>query len=169
MVQWFNLAGIVGVGRAITQPRLLVPSLRVTSIAEVKWQELKEQRNISRVVFDKDNCLTSPYALTLHPTVVESWHECLRVFGPDHVSIVSNSSGSLDDPDGKEADAIEHALGVRVLRHTVKKPGCVQEVLDHANEPDSSRICVVGDRVSPSDSFHTHTQWIHTCATQANS
>lgn len=67
--------------------------------------------------------------------------------------IVSNSAGTNDDPDGKEAALLERATGVRVLRHSTKKPGCGAQILDHfQNASDtkvtlSRQIAVVGDRL----------------------
>jgi phosphatidylglycerophosphatase GEP4 len=67
--------------------------------------------------------------------------------------IVSNSAGTADDPDGREASLLEAATGVTVLRHSTKKPGCGAQVLNHfRNAPDvdvtsPSQIAVVGDRI----------------------
>ena len=67
---------------------------------------------------------------------------------------MSNSAGTGDDPNGKEAEALEKATGVTVLRHSTKKPGCWPEVLRYFhNAPDAgvirpSQIAIVGDRLS---------------------
>lgn len=67
--------------------------------------------------------------------------------------IVSNSAGTADDPDGREASLLEAATGVTVLRHSTKKPGCGARVLNYfRNAPDvdvtsPSQIAVVGDRL----------------------
>ena len=67
---------------------------------------------------------------------------------------MSNSAGTGDDPRGKEAEILERATGVTVLRHSTKKPGCWPEILHHLrNAPDSgvtrpSQIAVIGDRLS---------------------
>lgn len=67
--------------------------------------------------------------------------------------IVSNSAGTADDPGGKEASLLEAATGVKVLRHSTKKPGCGAQVLEYfRNAPDvsvtsPSQIVVVGDRL----------------------
>ena len=41
----------------------------------------------------------------------EAWDECKQVFGRDRIVIVSNSAGTPDDVDGKQAAAIERVLG----------------------------------------------------------
>lgn len=67
--------------------------------------------------------------------------------------IVSNSAGTADDPGGKEATLLEAATGVKVLRHSTKKPGCGAQVLEYfRNAPDvsvtsPSQVAIVGDRL----------------------
>lgn len=66
---------------------------------------------------------------------------------------MSNSAGTNDDVDSKEATLLEAATGVKVLRHSTKKPGCGLQILDYfRNAPDNnvtspSQIAVVGDRL----------------------
>lgn len=66
---------------------------------------------------------------------------------------MSNSAGSDQDVDGKEASVLEAATGVKVLRHSLRKPFCGPQILDYLfNAPDSnvtspSQIAVVGDRI----------------------
>jgi len=66
---------------------------------------------------------------------------------------VSNSAGTGSDKDHAEADIIERATGVKVLRHSTKKPGCHAEVMDYLrNAPESgvtraSQVAIVGDRL----------------------
>lgn len=66
---------------------------------------------------------------------------------------MSNSAGTNDDVDGKEANVLEAATGVKVLRHSTKKPGCGPQIMDYFhNAPDSnvtspSQVAVVGDRL----------------------
>lgn len=60
--------------------------------------------------------------------------------------IVSNSAGTPDDKDGQQAQAIEHALQVNVLRHQEKKPSGGEELLKHFSGIKAGRIAIVGDR-----------------------
>ena len=68
--------------------------------------------------------------------------------------IVSNSAGTCDDIGGQEADLLEKATGVKVLRHKTKKPGCGAQIFEFLqNESGNgitqpSQIAVVGDRLS---------------------
>ncbi len=64
------------------------------------------------------------------------------------MAILSNSAGTDDDPGYEDADIIEDALGIAVIRHREKKPGGLQEVLDHfENVEEPSQLCMVGDRL----------------------
>lgn len=62
-------------------------------------------------------------------------------------AILSNSAGTLDDTGYADALEIEELLGVPVIRHAEKKPGGLNEVLQHFNLTDPATICVVGDRL----------------------
>ena len=71
----------------------------------------------------------------------------MEIFGRDRVAIVSNSAGTKDDTDYKDAIEIEEALGINVIRHDEKKPGGMEEVLKHFGMDDPAKICMVGDRL----------------------
>lgn len=68
--------------------------------------------------------------------------------------IVSNSAGTRDDIGGQEADLLEEATGVKVFRHSTKKPGCGSQILDYFKNESSTgvtradQIAVIGDRLS---------------------
>ena len=67
--------------------------------------------------------------------------------------IVSNSAGTKDDPEGKEAKLLEQATGVKVFKHSTKKPGCGPDVFKHLQTISNIRvkhpnqIAVIGDRL----------------------
>jgi len=70
------------------------------------------------------------------------------VFGRKNVAILSNSAGTKDDPGYEDAKKIESDMGISVIRHDEKKPGGLQEVLDHFDTvDDASQLCMVGDRL----------------------
>ncbi|KAJ1953034.1 hypothetical protein EC988_003226 [Linderina pennispora] len=106
-----------------------------------------EMSGIEYMVFDKDNCLTAPYLDVVHTEFLPAWENCLDVFSRSNVMIVSNSAGTPDDTDDAAACAVEAALGVRVLRHAVKKPGCGPEVIEAFGNVCPGKIAVVGDRL----------------------
>lgn len=68
--------------------------------------------------------------------------------------IVSNTAGTDSDKGQKQLAVLEANTGVKVLRHSTKKPGCKEEVLAYFRaNPDSGvtmadEIAIVGDRLS---------------------
>lgn len=66
---------------------------------------------------------------------------------------MSNSAGTKDDLDGKEARLLEAATGVKVFKHSTKKPGCGMEVFNYLRMTPElgvkhpSQVAVVGDRL----------------------
>lgn len=67
--------------------------------------------------------------------------------------IVSNSAGTLNDSEGEEARLLEQATGVKVFKHSTKKPGCGLDVFKHLQNireirvKHPSQVAVVGDRL----------------------
>lgn len=67
---------------------------------------------------------------------------------------MSNTAGTYSDKHQKEAALLETNTGIKVLRHSTKKPGCEEEVMAYfkahpecgVSRPD--QIAVVGDRLS---------------------
>ncbi|KAJ2037638.1 hypothetical protein GGI08_008452 [Coemansia sp. S2] len=120
-----------------------MPHLSVPDMRSIPYETLRTS-GIKYLVFDKDNCLTAPYATEIHLEFQQAWSQCISIFTRNNILIVSNSAGT---PDSTSAHEVEAALGVPVLRHTVKKPGCGQEILD-ALGAKPSEIAVVGDRLA---------------------
>lgn len=168
MVQSLNTKALVTLASVIRRPSLLVPHVSVPTISHLNYTALKECAGIRAVVFDKDNTLTAPYALAVHPDAVEGLQAAIAVFGTDNVAIFSNSAGTGDDPGYEDALRIEEALGIAVIRHNEKKPGGLAELLAHfkfgrddgdgergadgGGNDDSVRaaaasVCMVGDRL----------------------
>jgi phosphatidylglycerophosphatase GEP4 len=123
---------------------------------EIDYKALKEVCNIRAVVFDKDNTLTAPYALEIHPFAQVGFQNALDTFGRNHVAILSNSAGTKDDEDYKDAIEIENSLDIPVIRHDEKKPGGLQQVLQHFQLEDPSQICMIGDRLLTDVVFGTY-------------
>lgn len=146
MVQSLNTKAIWTLASVIRHPSLLVPTLSVSNVSDINFEALL-QMGIQAIIFDKDHTLTLPYATALHPSVQSGMEQCRSVFGRDKMAILSNSAGTNDDPDYADAMAVEDALQLNVIRHQEKKPGGLQEVLDHFQMDDASKLCMVGDRV----------------------
>ena len=79
---------------------LALPHLSVPDIRWINWQALKEA-GCQGCVFDKDNTLTEPYAVAVHPRLTAALHDCLKAFY-GRVVLFSNSAGLTQfDPEGK--------------------------------------------------------------------
>ncbi|PWN50062.1 hypothetical protein IE53DRAFT_330969 [Violaceomyces palustris] len=127
-----NLSGLLALTSLIHRPSLLIPNVSTNDIRQLDWIKLYES-GVRYLVFDKDNCLTKPNSDQLEPRLHQAWSECKSVFGADRILIISNSSGSNDDPSGLGAENLSRILGVPVLRHYHKKPSqrCASEALDY--------------------------------------
>lgn len=147
MVQSLNTKALLTLASVVRRPALLSPHVAVETISQVNYTALKEHCGIRAIVFDKDNTLTAPYVNEIHPKAKEGFENALRIFGHDNVAIVSNSAGTLDDIDYRDANEIEAALGIAVIHHNEKKPGGLNEVLNHFSIQDPAELCMVGDRL----------------------
>lgn len=123
------------------------PHVAVDTISQVNYNVLKEKCGIQAVVFDKDNTLTAPYVNIVHQNAKLGLERAIEAFGLANVAILSNSAGTNDDPEYKDAMAIEEAMGIAVIRHSEKKPGGLTEVLNHFSIEDPAALCMVGDRL----------------------
>jgi phosphatidylglycerophosphatase GEP4 len=144
--QSVNVAGIALFLRiALADRSLAVPHLAVPDLRWVDWHALREA-GFEGCIFDKDNTLTEPYKMDLHPSAAEALAACSAAFS-GRLALYSNSAGLEQyDPEGSEASALEVALGVSVLRHKEKKPaGGGADVETHFGCP-SERLVMVGDR-----------------------
>ena len=155
MVQSINTKAILTLASIFRRPNLLVPHVSVASVSDVDYQALKEGAGICAVIFDKDNTLTSPYdTQSIHPRAQAGLKAALHVFGPQGVAILSNSAGTMgEDINFVQATTIEQAMGISVIRHQEKKPGGLDEVMEHfqpvlmGNNGNPARLCMIGDRI----------------------
>ena len=148
LMQSMNTAGIALFFKSsVTDRALAMPQVSCEDVSRVRWSHLKSL-GFAGVVFDKDNTLTTPYALEVHEKVRASLEACKEAFGAENVAVYSNSAGLFQyDPDGKEADAMERALGIKFIRHATKKPaGDVDDVVAHFPSCDSAKkLIFVGE------------------------
>jgi phosphatidylglycerophosphatase GEP4 len=129
---------------------LALPHLSVPDPSVLDWAALKAA-GFTGAVFDKDNTLTAPYSPRLTAAGAAAVAGAAAAWGPGGVALLSNSAGLAQfDPDGAEADALEAALGVAVIRHSAKKPGGGPAALAAhfglADPSDVARLVMVGDR-----------------------
>jgi len=132
--------------RLLRQPELLLPHLEVQDITNLNWAAL-HKTGARGLVFDKDNTLTLPYALHLEPKLELPLQNARAVFGPERLAIISNSAGTPDDHGGVEADAIEQALAIRVLRRQHKKPRGFESIEHQFPSCPPATLVMIGDRL----------------------
>ncbi|XP_007217115.2 uncharacterized protein LOC18781657 [Prunus persica] len=147
--QRFNFGAIARSARVLTKDKhLALPHVSVPDIRYIDWPEL-HRRGFKGVVFDKDNTLTVPYSLTLWGLLGSSLEQCKSVFGPD-IAVFSNSAGNIlqntYDHDGSKARELEGAIGIKVIRHKVKKPAGTAEEIEKHFGCKASHLIMVGDR-----------------------
>jgi phosphatidylglycerophosphatase GEP4 len=147
MVQSLNTKALLTLASVVRRPSLMVPHVSLDNVSQLHYQALRDRCGIRAVIFDKDNTLTAPYGESIHPDASEGLQAAKSVFGSDNVAIMSNSAGTLDDPEYEDAIRIEQALGIAVIRHDEKKPGGLPEVLEHFKTEDPATLCMVGDRL----------------------
>jgi len=156
-----NLSGTLNALRLLYNPALCLPHHTVSSFNDLPIPlsrafangESTEKVDIRAVVLDKDNCFAVPDTDHVYPAYQKHFESLRAAYPGARLLIVSNSAGTSSDPGGKEADVLERNTGVRVLRHSTKKPGCGSQVLDYfrmnpeAKVTSASQIAVVGDRL----------------------
>lgn len=148
MVQSINIKAITTLATVIRRPYIIAPHVHVANISEIDFPKMRDNCGIKAVIFDKDNTLTAPYENRIHPDASVGLQNALKTFGPNNVAILSNSAGTNDDVDFEDAKQIESDLGISVIRHSEKKPGGLQETMNHFKEvEDPSQLCMVGDRL----------------------
>ncbi|KAK9697220.1 hypothetical protein RND81_08G022600 [Saponaria officinalis] len=145
--QRFNLEGIICSVNVLTKDRhLLLPHLEVPDIRYINWCDLRK-KGFKGVIFDKDNTLTKPYSLSLYDPLKPSLEQCKAVFGENKVAILSNSAGLAEfDPNESKARALERRIGLKVIRHRVKKPAGDAEDIEKQLGCRSHELVMVGDR-----------------------
>ncbi|KAF2873511.1 mitochondrial PGP phosphatase [Massariosphaeria phaeospora] len=156
-----NLSGTLNVFRLIRDPALCLPQHTVSTFNHLPIPLSKalpakngqKEADIRAVVLDKDNCFAIPHTNEIHKPYNERFQELRRAYPGSKLLIVSNTAGTDSDKNQAEAAVLERNTGVKVLRHSTKKPGCQSEVLSYFQQhPDSevtspSHVAVVGDRL----------------------
>lgn len=151
--QSVNFPALLELKNIIFNRRMLIPTISLKSVADLDLDSL-ESLGIKYLVFDKDNTLSVPYGEKIHPSLDNKMNEIKsHNIYKNSAAILSNSVGSSDDEDYKDAVKCEDVFGIPVIRHKTKKPGCVNEVIHHFsnnssnNKIKSEEICMVGDRL----------------------
>jgi phosphatidylglycerophosphatase GEP4 len=153
--QYINIDGIKLNMKYIFKLNQIKPDLCFQSVTDLDPTMLKKTFNIKYIVFDKDNTLTLPHKTKFANDEIElKMKEFQQVFGKNNISILSNSAGSRDDKEYREAEEIEFNTKIKVIRHENKKPNVCKEIKEIFNlkpqintDQDNKKICVIGDRL----------------------
>lgn len=142
----FNLSATLNALRLLWSPRLALPHACVETFAEVQIPP-----HVQAVVLDKDNCFAQDHSLVVFPAYADKFAQLRQQFQGKSLLIVSNSAGTNDDTDHLHAVELENSLGIDVLRHSTKKPGCGDQIMayfeQHGITKDPSKVAIVGDRL----------------------
>lgn len=146
-----NLSGTFNALRVIYKPQLCMPQLVIPDFSKLPIPLCFNKNRIKAVVLDKDNTFAKPYDDKVYAGYKVGWDRLRQCYPGAKLLIVSNTAGTTDDKDYKQAERIEKTIGVSVLRHSTKKPGCHKEVMEFFRENgicDSPKeVVVVGDRL----------------------
>lgn len=147
----FNLSATLNILRLITNPYLCMPQIVVPTFNNISVPIDAKNTTIKAIVLDKDNCFAKNHDDKVWPEYAEKWDELIAAYPGAQVLIVSNSAGTNDDIGHSQAQILEKRTGVPVLRHSTKKPGCSQEIMEYFRNnnvcQDPSEVAVVGDRL----------------------
>lgn len=156
-----NVSATLNVLRLLVNPSLCLPhhtiatfdQLPIPLSAALASRNGEKKSDIRALVLDKDNCFAIPKQNVVHEPYRAKFEELRSAYPGDRLLIVSNSSGTGDDREHVEAEALERNTGVKVLRHSTKKPGCQGEIMEYfRSRPETgvtreSQVAIVGDRL----------------------
>ncbi|TGZ83233.1 HAD-superfamily phosphatase [Ascodesmis nigricans] len=157
---YLNISATLNLLRSIKNPSLICPHYTISTFDQLSIPLSSafrtpdgQEPDIRAVVLDKDNCFAVPHELTVYKEYESTFTRLRAAYPGDRLLIVSNSSGTWEDRDYREAAHLERTLGIKVLRHhSTKKPGCWPEVFEHLKKSDAGvtrpdQVAVVGDRL----------------------
>ncbi|KAI5963029.1 uncharacterized protein KGF55_002821 [Candida pseudojiufengensis] len=151
-MQLFNLSATLNVSRLLYNPALCLPHITVKSFDQLTIPfriPNHEDVKIKGVVLDKDNCFAKDHDDKVWPEYEQTWQKLIDTYPAANLLIVSNSAGTNDDINHEQAQILESKTGVTVLRHSIKKPGCYEEILSYFKKLNvkPNEILVIGDRL----------------------
>ncbi|CAN6608828.1 phosphatidylglycerophosphatase Gep4p, mitochondrial [Trichomonascus vanleenenianus] len=149
-----NISGTVNALRLLYNPSLFLPQVVVSNFGQLPVPippKSASSPKIGVVVLDKDNCFAEPHKAEVFAEYLPVWQKLKDTYGPDRLLIVSNTAGSNDDDGHNEARILEQRTGVKVFKHTMKKPGCHYEIVHYLKArgliTSPEEVAVVGDRL----------------------
>lgn len=158
-----NVSGTLNAFKLLLNPALCLPHHTIPTFdqlpiplsrALIPHNATSEKKpDIRAVILDKDNCFAVPHETRVYKPYEQKFQELKDAYPGSRLLIVSNSAGTNSDPGFKEAELLEQNTGVKVLRHSTKKPGCHDEIMSYLrNAPDTGvtgahQVAIVGDRL----------------------
>ncbi|KAK3308736.1 mitochondrial PGP phosphatase [Chaetomium strumarium] len=156
-----NLSASINVFRLLAKPSLCLPHATVATFDELPipldkaFAKKGRGVDIRAVVLDKDDCFAIPDHNEVHEPYKRRFEALRTAYPGRRLLIVSNTAGATSyDVGGRLGSEVEKSTGVHVLSHSVKKPGCGDEIMsyfrDHPETGVTSpqQIAVVGDRLA---------------------
>ncbi|RLP65794.1 HAD phosphatase, family IIIA [Candida albicans Ca529L] len=147
-----NLSATLNVSRLLYNPSLCLPHITVKSFDQLVLPftiPTAPNVTIKGVVLDKDNCFAKDHDDKVWPEYEQTWKKLKEIYPKDHLLIVSNSAGTDDDINHTQAKTLESNTGINVLCHSIKKPGCLNEITQYFAKLNvkPNEIIVIGDRL----------------------
>jgi phosphatidylglycerophosphatase GEP4 len=148
-----NVSGTINALRLVYNPWAFLPQITVSTFNQIPIPipGASADRPTKVVVLDKDNCFAKPDCSEIWPEYEEHFKKLKAAYPGNRLLIVSNTAGSQDDEDYSQAQILEQNTGVKVLRHSYKKPGCHQEIMDYVRSEGladtADEVVIVGDRL----------------------
>ncbi|CAI5760678.1 unnamed protein product [Candida verbasci] len=144
-MQLFNLSATLNFSKILYNPSLVLPTVTISSFDQLKLPI----NGIKGIVLDKDNCISKDHDDKIWPSYSAKWSQLTSLYPKENLLIVSNSAGTNDDLNHKQAKTLEKNTGVSVLIHSTKKPGCYNEILTYFEKlgVKNNEILVIGDRL----------------------
>ncbi|KGK39377.1 hypothetical protein JL09_g1420 [Pichia kudriavzevii] len=163
----FNLSATVNIVRLLFDPQLCRPTVVIPTFNQLPTSIIPN-RDIRAVVLDKDNCFAQNHDDKVWPEYTARWEQLKSAYPGAKLLIVSNSAGTNDDGGHEQAKIIQERTGVTVLRHSTKKPGCHNEIMQYFKDAnvcnDPSQVAIVGDRlftdVIMANMMGAHSVWL---------
>ncbi|KAG5361733.1 Phosphatidylglycerophosphatase GEP4 [Yarrowia sp. C11] len=153
MVNGLNLSATLNTFKLLFNPSLIKPHVTVSNFSQLPVPIPGQNgAQIKAVILDKDNC----FAVDGADHVFEKYNDKMAELKKQYPNklqllIVSNSAGTNDDTDFKDAIRVEQNTGIEVYRHAVKKPGCHEDIVEYLKKNNvidkPSEVAVVGDRL----------------------
>lgn len=153
-----NISGTLNAFKLVLNPGLCLPHYKVSTFNDIPvplssaFRHGEKEADIRAVILDKDNCFAIPHQDEIYPPYREKLQELRKAYPGSRLFIVSNTAGSGDRGHAK-AEILQKNTGIQVLRHSTKKPGCGDEIMDFLRAQkdvditSASQVAVVGDRL----------------------